>query len=81
MVYSQEVQGCRAKSNTIKLLKALARRQQVAMNPNVPCKCTFSVPKKSITNKENIQYVVTNTHKTTRVNRVLVKVVRGKWTY
>jgi hypothetical protein len=81
MVYSQEVESWRAGSNTIKLLKAWARRQQIAMNPNVPCKCGFTMPKQSTTNKKNIQHVVANMHKTTRVNRVLLKVIRGKWTY
>ncbi len=75
------MEGCKAKSNIIKLLKAWTRRQQVAMNPNVPCKCRFSVPKQSTTNKENIQHVVANTHKTTRVNRIPVNVVRRKCTY
>jgi len=56
------------------------RRQQVAMNPNVLCKWRFSVQKQSATNKKNIQHGVANTHKTTRVNRV-VKVVKGNWTY
>ncbi len=35
-----------------------------------------SVPKQSITNKENIQPIVTNTHETTRAKRTFVK---GKW--
>jgi len=53
----------------------------VAMNPNVHCKCTFNVPKQFATNKENTQCGVPNTHKTIKANRVLVKVVKGKWTY
>jgi len=56
----------------------LARRQQVAMNPNVHCKCASNVPKQFATNKENFQLGVTNTHRTTTVNRVLVKGIKGK---
>jgi tellurite resistance-related uncharacterized protein len=63
------------------LKKAWAKRQQVAMNPNVPCKCKYNVPNQLVTNKENIQHVGVNTHKTTKANRVLVKVIKGKWTY
>jgi len=58
------------------LLEAWAKRQQVAMNPNVPQMHRSSVPKQSTTNKENIQPAVTSTLETTRVKRAFVK---GKW--